>query len=152
MGANIVTFKKSVRTQGNAVKFAHQALGNPKISTLLKAMRKGFLKGCPNISELLILRYLNQSLATAKGHMKRPCHGIRSKWPKAPRLKPIPTTPNAPRQPVTQINSLVLPLFQEVQAYPGPGYGATTGPNLIGDDDYESVASVFLFWSICGQK
>ena len=65
-GINIMTFAHSVHTQANTIKFSHQSLGNPKISTLLKATRKGFLKGCPNILEPLILRYLNLSPTTAK--------------------------------------------------------------------------------------
>jgi hypothetical protein len=77
-GVNLATFTHSVQTRANAVKFAHQSLCNPKISTLLKAVRRGFLKRCPNLSETLILKYLNPSLATAKGHMKRPRHGVRS--------------------------------------------------------------------------
>jgi hypothetical protein len=44
----------------------------------LKATRKGFLKGCPNISKKLILKYLKPSPAMAKRHMKQPQHGIRS--------------------------------------------------------------------------
>jgi hypothetical protein len=56
-------------------------LGNPQISTLLKAVRNGFLNGCPNISEKLVLKYLNPSPATAKGHMKWPHHGIQSTTP-----------------------------------------------------------------------
>jgi hypothetical protein len=39
----------------------------------------------------------------------------------------------------------VLPLFQEVQAYPGPGYGHSTIPNLIRDIGNESIANVFCF-------
>ena len=77
-GVDLASFTHSVRTRANGVKFAHQSLCNPKISTLLKAVRKGLLKGCPNLSEHLILKYLNPSPATAKGHMKRPRHGIRS--------------------------------------------------------------------------
>jgi hypothetical protein len=68
----IALFTHSIQTQMNAVRFAHQLLGNPRISTLLKAVRCGFLNGCPNISNKLILKYLNPSPATAKGHMKRP--------------------------------------------------------------------------------
>jgi hypothetical protein len=30
------------------VQFSHQLLGNPRISTLLKAVRQDFLNGCPN--------------------------------------------------------------------------------------------------------
>jgi hypothetical protein len=75
-------FAHSVSTRANKVKFQHQALCNPKISRLLKATRKGFLKGCPYISEELILKYLNPSPATAKGCMKRPRYGIKSTTPK----------------------------------------------------------------------
>jgi hypothetical protein len=71
-------FAHSVRTRANAVKFSHQSLCNPTISSLMKALKRGFLKGCPNISEDLVTKYLNPSPATAKGHMKRPKKGIRS--------------------------------------------------------------------------
>jgi len=73
---NVTSFTHLVKAQVNAVKFAHQSLCNPKISALLKAVQKEFLKGCPNINEKLILKYLNPSPATAKGHMKQPRHGI----------------------------------------------------------------------------
>jgi hypothetical protein len=39
-GVNLALVTHSVRTQSNGVKFAHQSLCNPKISTLLKAIRK----------------------------------------------------------------------------------------------------------------
>jgi len=47
-----------------------------KILTLLKAIRRGFLDGRPNLSAKGVTRYLNPSPATAKGHMKRPHQGI----------------------------------------------------------------------------
>jgi hypothetical protein len=78
----IALFMHSVQTRMNAIWFAHQSLGNPQISTLLKAVRCGFLNRCPNISKKLILKYLNPSPATAKGHMKMPQHGIHSTTPK----------------------------------------------------------------------
>jgi hypothetical protein len=106
----IATFMHSVQTQANAVKFAHQSLCNPKISTLLKATRKGFLKECPNLNERFIIKYLNPSPAMAKGHMKRPHHGIKTTRPKLPRAKVLP----APPQPLAQVEPPVLPLFQEV--------------------------------------
>jgi hypothetical protein len=59
----IAAFTHSVQRRANAVKFAHQSLCNPKISMMLKATRRGFLKGCPNINEKLILKYLNLSPA-----------------------------------------------------------------------------------------
>jgi hypothetical protein len=50
-------FTHSVRTRAHAVKFSHQSLCNPKISSLMKALRKGYLKGCPNLSEELVTKY-----------------------------------------------------------------------------------------------
>ncbi len=136
---HIAAFTHSVQTRANAVKFAHQSLCNPKISRMLKATRRGFLTGCPNISENLILKYLNPSPTTAKGHMKRPQHGIWSTTPNMPLLgiAPIPIVPvYLPH---------VLPLFQQLPPYQGPAYGALQGPNLIGMDDEESIANVFCF-------
>jgi hypothetical protein len=49
---NVAMFTHSIRIRANAVTFAHQSLCNPKISTLMKALKKGFLKGCPNISKI----------------------------------------------------------------------------------------------------
>jgi hypothetical protein len=69
-------FLHSITTQANNVKFVRQSLCKPKISTLLKASQRGFLKGCPYFSVKLINKYLNPSAATAKGHMKHPRHGI----------------------------------------------------------------------------
>jgi len=63
--ADIAMFTHSVHTRANTVKFGHQAICNPKISSLLKALRKGFLKGCPNLSEELVTKYLNPSPAMA---------------------------------------------------------------------------------------
>ncbi len=93
----IALYMHSIKTQMNAVQFAHQLLGNPCISTLLKAVRRGFLHGCPNISKKLALKYLNPSPATVKGHMKRPHHGIRSTTPKRVQ-PPLITTTAAPTQ------------------------------------------------------
>jgi hypothetical protein len=85
---------------------------------MLKATRCGFLMGCLNINEKLILKYLNLSPSTAKGHMKRPRHGIWSMTPKTSLLDitPIPVIP--------AVLPHVLPLFQQPPLYEGPVYGA----------------------------
>jgi hypothetical protein len=62
----MTTFTHSVRTCANTVKFVHQSLCNPKISSLMKAMQRGFLKGCPNLNQELVVKHLNLSPATAK--------------------------------------------------------------------------------------
>ena len=89
-----INFAHSIRTKANAVKFAHQSLCNPPISTLLKAIRGGFLMGCPNLTDALVTKYLPSSPATAKGHMKRPRKGIRST--STTRMHPIPNIQQRP--------------------------------------------------------
>ena len=128
-------FTHSIKHRANNVKFAHQSLGSPKISKLLQAVRKGFLKGCPYKSEELILKYLNASPATAKGHMKRPRQGIKSTTPK-PRLQTSqPSKPSQPSNPpVTPIPAAIQP-----HAYNNPTY------NIIADDSDASIANVFCF-------
>jgi hypothetical protein len=144
---NWAAFAHSVRTRANAVKFAHQSLCNPTISSLMKALKKGFLKGCPNLSKVLVKKYLNPSPATAKGHMKRPKKGIRSTRKKPIQaLLPSPQQPavaSITRHPIAQANPPILPLFNEAPPFHGPAYNATIGPNIIADD--ESIANVFCF-------
>jgi hypothetical protein len=54
-----------VQTKGNSIHFVHQSLCSPKISTLLKAIQCGYLKGCPNLTAKGVSKNLNPSLATA---------------------------------------------------------------------------------------
>jgi hypothetical protein len=79
---NIVTksacFKHTVQTKANSIWFVHQSFCSPKISTLLKTLWHGYLKGCPNLTAHGVTKYLNPSPATAKGHMKQPRQGIQS--------------------------------------------------------------------------
>jgi hypothetical protein len=138
LNAAVAMFTHSVRTRANTVEFGHQAMCNPKISSLLKALRKGFLKGCPNLSEELVTKYLNPSPATAKGHMKRPRKGIRSTSKNA-------NTKGGAVQPVPQAAPPLLPQNNDApRPYPGPAYDARIqGLNIIPDD--ESIANVFCF-------
>jgi hypothetical protein len=69
---NITLFTHTVQNKSNSIQFAHQSLCSPKISTLLKAVCQGYLKGCPNLTAAGVTKYLNSSPATAKGHMKCP--------------------------------------------------------------------------------
>jgi hypothetical protein len=68
----IVFFTHTVHNMANSIQFSHQALCSPRISTLLKAIQCGFLKGGPNLSAKGVVKYLNPSPASAKGHMKHP--------------------------------------------------------------------------------
>ena len=113
----------------------------------MKALKKGFLKGCPILSEELVTKYLNPSPATAKGHMKRP-----KKWIHSTRMKPLqalmqnqqqPAVNSIWRQPIAQAIPPILPLINNVPPYHGLAYHAPIGPNIIADDD--SIANVFCF-------
>jgi hypothetical protein len=100
------------------------------------------LKGCPNLSEELVTKYLNPSPATAKGHMKRPRKGIRSTSKKAKTkggaVQSVPV-------PIPQVAPPVIPQYiEEPRPYHGPAYDARIeGVNIIPDD--ESIANVFCF-------
>jgi hypothetical protein len=74
----IACFTHTVRTKANSIHYAHQSLCSPRISTLLKAIRCGYLKGYPNMTAKGVTKYLNPSPATANGHTKQPHQGIRS--------------------------------------------------------------------------
>jgi hypothetical protein len=88
----IAFFAHTVQAKANSIRFAHQSLCSPCISTLLKAIKRGYLKECPNLTAHGINEYLNLSPATAKGHMKRPRQGVRS----TSRVPPVPS-PSAVR-------------------------------------------------------
>jgi hypothetical protein len=140
-GVTMATFMHSVQTWANAFKFAHQSLCNPKISTLLKAICQGFLIGCPNLSETLVLKYLNPSLVAAKGHMKRLCHSIKNTRPKKGGGAVVLP------EPIPQIALPVLPLVEPdiIPAFSSMAYGARQGPDVITDDTDESVTNIFCF-------
>ncbi len=136
----------------NAVQFIHQSLGNPWISTLLKAVRRGFLNGCPNISEKLVLKYLNPSPATAKGHMKWPHHGIQSITPTSVQLLLITIT-TAPTQlikdaPIQLAHPPIsIASSQEVDIWAMPPVpNRMPQPNFIINDKLDaSMANIFAF-------
>jgi hypothetical protein len=71
----IAFFTHIVQNKANSIQFAHQALCSPRISTLLNAIRRGYLKEGPNLMAHGVTKYLKPSPATAKGHTKRPRQG-----------------------------------------------------------------------------
>jgi hypothetical protein len=128
-------FTHTVRTKANSIKFAHQSLCSPRISTLLKAIRRGFLKGFPNLTAKCVSRYLNPSPAMAKGHMKRPHQGICSTTPRQPRL-PMPTQP-LPISHDNKSDNIYAPHVND----------DTIGhsPNYIADEEDSTYSNIFCF-------
>jgi hypothetical protein len=131
-----INFTHSTNCKTNAVKFAHQSLCNPPLSTLLKAIRAGFLDGCPNITEKLVVKYLPPSTATAKGHMKKPPKGVRSTS-----RTTVTTIPNIAQRP--------LPLFPTTDIVANViccGAFADKHSGVV----YSDLTGAFLFVSING--
>jgi hypothetical protein len=133
-GADLASFMHSVGMRANREKSAHHSLCNPKTTTLLKAVRRGFLKGCPNLTKKLILKYLNRNPATANGHMKRPRHGIKSTQPKQAMpcvMQPVPPIAIVPPPAMDAAPIHDIILHQPL-------------PHLIDNDCNKLIANVFV--------
>ncbi len=135
-------FTHTVRTKANSIKFTYQSLCSPRILTLLKAIRRGFLKGCPNLTAKGVTRYLNPSPATAKGHMKRPHQGIRSTTPQPPRL-PMPTQP-LPRSHNSESEYIYAPHVNDDMI--------DNGPNYIADKENSTDSNIFCFSAFADKR
>jgi hypothetical protein len=135
-------FTHTVRTKANSIEFAHQSLCSPRISTLLKAIQRGFLNGCPNLTAKGITRYLNPSLATAKGHMKWPHQGIRSTTPQPPCL-PMPTQP---------LRSSHDSKSEHVYAPHVNGDTFGNSHNYIANDDDSTNSNIFCFGAFADKR
>jgi hypothetical protein len=120
----------------------------PKNIDTAKNSADGFLKGCPNLTKKFILKYLNPSPATAKGHMKRPKHGIKSTHPKPPKESGITKIPVISYPP--QVEQIEVPEVL-IKEQPRPVL-ATNLPNLIRDDGNESVANAFCFGAFANKN
>jgi hypothetical protein len=97
------------------------------------------------MTEKLILKYLNPSPTTAKGHMKRPKHGIRSTRRSAQRRNNtecvIETIPSVPNSNVTTIvHDAPIAVFPVPDGFFQPVEGQ---PNIIANDGDDSIANIF---------
>ena len=142
-------FTHTVRSKANSIKFAHQSMCSPTISTLLKAIRRGYLDGCPNLSAKGVTRYLNPSPATSKGHMKRPHKGIRSTIAQQPQPPPSsrqgPTVHTAPiADDDSEMDDISEPSIQA-----GP---SNHGPAFIIEDDDSSAGNIFCFAAFADKR
>jgi hypothetical protein len=137
MATQIAFFTHTVQTKANSIRFAHQFLCSPTISTLLKAIWRKYLKGCPNLMSHGVTKYLNPSPATAKGHMKHPRQGVRSTR--------TPTIIQADASPRLH-PSIVVNDTAHQQEPPMPLIPFALIPNVIEDDmDNQTDANLFCF-------
>jgi len=127
-----------VRTKAKSICFV------AKIFTLLKAIRCGYLKGCPNLTAKGVSKYLNQSPATVKGHMKCPRQGIRSTQTRG-------SLTNA-----TNVTTADLPIIandnddnDNLSHFTPQGDNPCSNANVVKADD-GSTKDVTLFVLFCG--
>jgi hypothetical protein len=140
---NSALFTHTVRNKANSIGFAHQSLCSPMISTLLKAICHGYLKGCPNLTAIGIAKYLNPSPATAKGHMKRPRMRIRSNQCKNA-IETV-TAPTLTYPPLCDNHSTDGEI-EDVRPFP------PTNANIIEDNNRLSDANIFCFAAFADKK
>jgi len=91
------------------------------------------------MSEKLILKYLNPSAATAKGHMKSPRHGIRITRTRTP-VEMTDTGVLVEHVPV------ILPVDNALPEH------HPSGPHLIADDVDQSIANIFCFGAFADKQ
>jgi hypothetical protein len=142
-------FTHTIQTKANSIKFAHQSMCSPTISTLLKAIRRGYLDGGPNLSAKGVTRYFDPSPATAKGHMKRPHQGIRSTTAHRPHPPPSGRQgPTVHAAPIADDDSWIDNIFEPpVQARP-----FNHGPAVLVEDDNSSVGNIFCFAAFADKR
>jgi hypothetical protein len=139
----VAGFSYARTTKIYAVKFAHQSLCNPPISSLLKAINAGFLTGAPNLDAHTVRKYLMASPATSKGHMKRPRKGLRSTTRKTPNAN-ANTTPQCINPEAVQVDESESETGNNESSEeeePQEEYFS----NIIPEVEDESIANVFCF-------
>jgi hypothetical protein len=136
----IAFFMHTVCNRANSIQFSHQALCSPRIFTLvLKTIQRSFLKGCPNLLAKGVVKYLNPSPASAKGHMKHQCQGIEST-----RRGNVISSPDAGLPPPHACieNNIAQDNFDyELDQQ----HIITTGANIITDNNSLTGANLFCF-------
>ena len=75
---NMCNFIYSSQSTKNIIKFLYAALGSPSISTLISAIKNGYLKTWPGLTTQAVTKYITTSDASVKGHMDRIRKNIRS--------------------------------------------------------------------------
>jgi hypothetical protein len=122
-------------TKEKNVTFMHQSLCNPPKSSLLAAIRQGFLRGAPHLSKKAVSKYRPPSPATSKSHRKQPHKDICSTTPKPPCIGiPIP------------IPDAIMPGLIEPPEYSNDKASDVNPPyNVINNIDDHSIANVFCF-------
>jgi hypothetical protein len=147
----IVFFMHTAQNKANSIQFAHQSLCSPRISTLLKAIRCGYLKGCPNLSAAGISKYFNLSSVTTKSHMKWPCMGIQSTRRTHIHAAAIPQEQDDPNDAaIVSVNQSGIISLDNSSVASTPPRPSNT--NIIISDDELSEANIFCFAAFANKQ
>jgi hypothetical protein len=140
----LALFSYHQTTKANAVKFMHQSLCNPPITSLIKAISAGFLCSAQHLNAKSVQKYLMPSPATLKGHIKWPHKDLRSTTPK-PTHPFLPHPPCAPsiHQPV------MLGLIPDDD---NKDSSNEPRPAFIDDINNESITYVFCFGTFANKN
>ena len=60
------------------MRYYHACFGSHPVSTFIAEVKRGYLRGCPGLTEKNIRRYFRHEEATDMGHMKLKQQGTRS--------------------------------------------------------------------------
>ncbi|KAL7503761.1 hypothetical protein ACHAXN_001695, partial [Cyclotella atomus] len=94
-------------SKAKLIQFLHQCAFSPPASTWIKAINNNQFASWPGLTADAVRKYLPDSTATAKGHMKKTPAGVRSTRPKQPIIK-LPAPPNVTIPPNAKVK-LVAP-------------------------------------------
>jgi hypothetical protein len=86
---------QKLKIKKDIMKYLHWACFSPVPSTWIKAIKAGYFMTVPSLTVDLVQKHLNQSIATAKGHLRHERQSLRSTKRSAP--KPQPSTGPPPR-------------------------------------------------------
>ena len=68
----------SIPSDTTFVRFAHATLSSPRISSLLRALRAGYLDSFPHLTAQLVVHHSRHTIAKAKGHLDQHRQGLHS--------------------------------------------------------------------------
>ena len=69
------------KTKNNLIHYFHACCFSPSIATFIKAVQNGNLVTWPGLTHKLIKKYLEPSIATAKGHLDQERKNLQSTQP-----------------------------------------------------------------------
>ena len=93
------------------IHFAHASLGSPSLSTLLNAVRLGYLHYWPRLTVQLLRTFLPHTVATAQGHLNQKRQGLDSTT-RSPPTSPSVTSPDLDDHSVVEANSAYVQMLR----------------------------------------